>query len=130
MEKKLEKYINGNLKYYQDMFNSLFDNVQGLTPQSRKSTALVIRAFQEMIGYMYKSLEAKEIALALGVTPVMNSLFEERIGKDEYKNLYETNFILNSNNVLSTDEDKTFKELYAYLNSNKDSVDKNKEKGK
>jgi hypothetical protein len=130
MEKKLEKYINGNLKYYQDMFNSLFDNVQGLTPQSRKSTALVIRAFQEMIGYMYKSLEAKEIALALGVTPVMNSLFEERIGKDEYKNLYETNFILNSNNVLSTDEDKTFKELYAYLNSNKDSVDKNKEEGK
>lgn len=130
MEEKLEKYINTELKYYQDMFISMYENIQGLKPNSKKSFVLVSTVAREMTGYLYKALECKNMATSLGVEPIMNSKFEDILEKNNFSEIIENNFILNSKNELATDEDKTFKEYYEYLNSMQDVIEENQKKGK
>jgi hypothetical protein len=123
---ELTNYVNSNIKYYQDMIVTMIESIKGLKPINRKSQTLLLNLGREISSYYVRAREGEYIAKKLGFQLVENPSFEKVSKDNNLDSLMENNYVLNSSGELTTDGQQTFSELFDYLNSNKDSVDKNK----
>jgi len=123
---ELTNYVNSNIKYYQDMIVTMIENIKGLKPINRKSQTLLLNLGREISSYYVRAREGEYIAKKLGFQLVENPSFEKVSKDNNLDSLMENNYVLNSSGELTTDGQQTFSELFDYLNSNKDAVDKNK----
>ena len=123
---ELTNYVNSNIKYYQDMIITMIESIKGLKPINRKSQTLILNLGREISSYYVRAREGEYIAKKLGFQLVENPSFEKVSKDNNLDSLMENNYVLNSSGELTTDGQQTFSELFDYLNSNKDSVDKNK----
>ena len=123
---ELTNYVNSNIKYYQDMIVTMIENIKGLKPINRKSQTLILNLGREISSYYVRAREGEYIAKKLGFQLVENPSFEKVSKDNNLDSLMENNYVLNSSGELTTDGQQTFSELFDYLNSNKDAVDKNK----
>jgi hypothetical protein len=123
---ELTNYVNSNIKYYQDMIVNMIESIKGLKPINRKSQTLLLNLGREISSYYVRAREGEYIAKKLGFQLVENSSFEKVSKDNNLDSLMENNYVLNSSGELTTDGQQTFSELFDYLNSNKDAVDKNK----
>jgi hypothetical protein len=128
MEEQLTKYVNENLKYYQDTVVTMVETIQDLKPINKRSQVLLLNLGRELSSYIVRIKEGEYLAKTLGFELQLNEKFEQLYEANNFKVLLENNFVLNSDNVLTTDGKQTFLELFNYLNSNQDAVDKNKAK--
>lgn len=128
MEEQLTKYVNENLKYYQDMVVTMVETIQDLKPINKRSQVLLLNLGRELSSYVVRVKEGEYLARTLGFELQLNEKFEQLYEANNFKVLLENNFVLNSDNVLTTDGKQTFLELFNYLNSNQDAVDINKAK--
>jgi hypothetical protein len=123
---ELTNYVNSNIKYYQDMIVNMIESIKGLKPINRKSQTLLLNLGREISSYYVRAREGEYIAKKLGFQLVENPSFEKVSKDNNLDSLMENNYVLNSSGELTTDGQQTFSELFDYLNSNKDAVDKNK----
>jgi len=123
---ELTNYVNSNIKYYQDMIVNMVESIKGLKPINRKSQTLLLNLGREISSYYVRAREGEYIAKKLGFQLVENPSFEKVSKDNNLDSLMENNYVLNSSGELTTDGQQTFSELFDYLNSNKDAVDKNK----
>ena len=123
---ELTNYVNSNIKYYQDMIVTMIENIKGLKPINRKSQTLLLNLGREISSYYVRAREGEYIAKKLGFQLIENPSFEKVSKDNNLDSLMENNYVLNSSGELTTDGQQTFSELFDYLNSNKDAVDKNK----
>lgn len=123
---ELTNYVNSNIKYYQDMIVTMIESIKGLKPINRKSQTLLLNLGREISSYYVRAREGEYIAKKLGFQLVENPSFEKVSKDNNLDSLMENNYVLNSSGELTTDGQQTFSELFDYLNSNKDAVDKNK----
>ena len=123
---ELTNYVNSNVKYYQDMIVTMIESIKGLKPINRKSQTLLLNLGREISSYYVRAREGEYIAKKLGFQLVENPSFEKVSKDNNLDSLMENNYVLNSSGELTTDGQQTFSELFDYLNSNKDAVDKNK----
>lgn len=128
MEEQLTKYVNDNLKYYQDTVVTMVETIQDLKPINKRSQVLLLNLGRELSSYIVRIKEGEYLAKTLGFELQLNEKFEQLYEANNFKVLLENNFVLNSDNVLTTDGKQTFLELFNYLNSNQDAVDTNKAK--
>lgn len=124
---ELTNYVNSNIKYYQDMIVTMIESIKGLKPINRKSQTLLLNLGREISSYYVRAREGEYIAKKLGFQLVENPSFEKVSKDNNLDSLMENNYVLNSSGELTTDGQQTFSELFDYLNSNKDAVDKNKD---
>ena len=123
---ELTNYVNSNIKYYQDMIVTMIESIKGLKPINRKSQTLLLILGREISSYYVRAREGEYIAKKLGFQLIENPSFEKVSKDNNLDSLMENNYVLNSSGELTTDGQQTFSELFDYLNSNKDAVDKNK----
>lgn len=123
---ELTNYVNSNIKYYQDMIVTMIESIKGLKPINRKSQTLLLNLGREISSYYVRAREGEYIAKKLGFQLIENPSFEKASKDNNLDSLMENNYVLNSSGELTTDGQQTFSELFDYLNSNKDAVDKNK----
>jgi len=123
---ELTNYVNSNVKYYQDMIVTMIESIKGLKPINRKSQTLLLNLGREISSYYVRAREGEYIAKKLGFKLSENPSFEKVCKDNNLESLMENNYVLNNSGQLTTDGQQTFTELFDYLNSNKDAVDKNK----
>jgi len=128
MEEQLSKYVNENLKYYQEMVVEMVDNIRDLKPTNRKSQTLLLNVGREISSYVVRIKEGEYLCKSLGFNVILNEGFKKLYEENNFSVLMENNYILNGERKITTDGKQTFKELFDYLDSYKDEVDKNKAK--